>query len=124
MHMPIIGKRNRRDIEGLTSGGRKFIDLNDYKFSGEMEDTKSVVRVAEINRLEDLRKISPYIFDGDILILDCTSAFTEDYTIRRITEEVKKLVKDNNGDVAGISKNYLVVTPPGTVIDRNKIKAY
>ncbi|MCL5782618.1 MAG: cell division protein SepF [Candidatus Thermoplasmatota archaeon] len=121
--MAILKRKSQKEDEDR-SGSRKFIDLNDYKFQEEKEETGSTIRVAEIGRLEDIRKISSYIYDGDILVLDCSSISSEEYMMRRITEEIKRVVKDINGDVAGISKSYLIVSPPGTVIDRNRIKSY
>lgn len=122
--MAILKRKTSKDDSEENNGMRKFIDLNDYKFQEEMEETKSIVRVAEIRRLEDVRKIGQYIYDGDILIIDCTQISSEDYIMKRVTEEVKRLVKDINGDVAGVSKSFLVVTPPGIAIDRNRIRSY
>lgn len=122
--MAILKRKSSKGDSEEKDGMRKFIDLNDYKFQEELEETRSVIRVAEVRRLEDVRKIGQYIYEGDILIIDCTAISSEEYIMKRITEEVKRLVKDINGDVAGVSKSFLVVTPPGIAIDRNRIKSY
>ncbi len=120
--MAILKRKPSREEQQDKDGVRKFIDLNDFKFQEEKEDIRSVARVAEIRRLEDARKISQYVFDGDILLIDCTAVSSEDYTMRRITEEVRRMVRDSNGDVAAVGKSFLLVTPPGIAIDRNRIK--
>jgi SepF-like predicted cell division protein (DUF552 family) len=63
------------------------------------------------------------VYNGNILILDYTSIANDELTLKRITNELKYVVKDMNGDVAGIAKNMMIVTPRGIKVDRNKIRA-
>ena len=120
--MAILKRKSSKEVQTDSEGVRKFIDLNEFKFQEEKADIRYVARVAEIRRLEDVRKISQYIFEGDILLIDCTAVSAEDYTMKRITEELRRLVRDSNGDVALVGKSFLLVTPPGIAIDRNRIK--
>lgn len=124
MVMAILKRKSQRENSQESDGKRKFIDLNDFKFQEESEEIRSVVRVAEVRKLEDIRKIGQFIYEGDIMVIDCSPVSSEDYIMKRITEEVKRLVKDMNGDVAGISKNFLLVTPAGIAIDRNRIRSF
>ena len=115
--------RRRKPSEGF--GGtepRKYIDLNEYDTGVELTATGPMVRVAEIYRYEDLRHLSDYVYNGDILLLDYTSIANDDLTLRRIISELKSIAKDVNGDVVGIGKNFLVVTPTGIKISRKKIR--
>lgn len=121
--MAILKRKSQKENSEDKDGMRKFIDLNDFRFQEDSEEIRSVVRVAEVRKLEDVRKIGQYIYEGDIMVIDCSPVSSEDYIMRRITEEVKRLVKDMNGDVAGISKNFLLVTPSGIAIDRNRIRS-
>ncbi len=121
--MAILKRKSQKGGPVDSEGKRKFIDLNDFKFQDSDEDIRSVIRVAEVRKLEDIRRIGQYIYEGDIMVIDCSPVSSEDYMMKRITEEVKKLVKDMNGDVAGISKNFLLVTPSGIAIDRNRIRS-
>ncbi len=121
--MAILKRKSSKEESEEKGGMRKFIDLNDFKFQEEMEEIRSVVRVAEVRKLEDVRKIGQFIYEGDIMVIDCSPISSEDYIMKRVTEEVKRLVKDMNGDVAGISKNFLLVTPSGIAIDRNRIRS-
>ncbi len=122
--MAILKRKSSKEESEEKGGMRKFIDLNDFKFQEDMEEIRSVVRVAEVRKLEDVRKIGQFIYEGDIMVIDCSPISSEDYIMRRVTEEVKRLVKDMNGDVAGISKNFLLVTPSGIAIDRNRIRSF
>lgn len=121
-----ILKRKSSHVDNEKPGTRKFIDLNDYKFPEMRDESKAVVRVAEIAKFEDVRKISPFIYDGNILILDCSPVSREEYLMTRIKDELKRIVRDVNGDVAGLGTNgaYFVVTPPGISIDRQRIRAF
>ncbi len=101
---------------------RKYIDLNEYDTGIDITATGPMVRVAEIYRYEDLRHLSDFVYNGDILVLDYTSIANDDLTLRRIISELKSIAKDVNGDVAGIGKNYLMVTPTGVKISRKKIR--
>lgn len=121
--MAILKRKSQKGAPVDSEGKRKFIDLNDFKFQDSDEDIRSVIRVAEVRKLEDIRRIGQYIYEGDILVIDCSPVSSEDYMMKRITEEIKRLVKDMNGDVAGISKNFLLVTPSGIAIDRNRIRS-
>jgi SepF-like predicted cell division protein (DUF552 family) len=42
--------------------------------------------------------------------------------LERSTNELKRVVKDINGDIAGLGRNWLIVTPNGIKIDRRKIR--
>ncbi len=121
--MAILRRKSQKGEPVDSEGKRKFIDLNDFKFQDSTEEIRSVVRVAEVRKLEDIRKIGQFIYEGDIMVIDCSPVSSEDYLMKRITEEIKRLVKDMNGDVAGISKNFLLVTPAGIAIDRNRIRS-
>ncbi|MDP8011237.1 MAG: cell division protein SepF [Thermoplasmata archaeon] len=108
------------------SGGaepRKYLDLNDYEPSIELGSTGPVVRVGEVFRYEDLKDLTEYVYNGDILILDYTALADDELTMRRIINELKSVAKDVDGDVVAIGKNYLFITPSGIKIDRNKIRA-
>jgi SepF-like predicted cell division protein (DUF552 family) len=102
-----------------------FIDLGAMEFEDEAEGlagAKAAVRMAEILRYEDLHNISKLAYQGDIVILDYTSIANDPVSVRRMSLELKNIAKDTKGDVAGIAKNLLALTPAGIRIDRNKIR--
>lgn len=120
--MALFNKKASKQSGSGKEGTRKFIDLNDYKFPAEGTDSRNVVRVAEIAELEDLRKISELIYENNIVILDCSSISGDDFTMTRVKDELKRVVKDVSGDLAAISNSYLLVTPPGISIDRRRVR--
>lgn len=107
-----------------TSGEGEYIDLEKYveKEAIKQEKANMYVRVGEIQRYEDLKAILDYVCGGNVLILDFSPLAEEEVVLKRITSEIKKLVSDINGDVAGIGNNLMVITPTGVKIDRKKLR--
>lgn len=100
-----------------------YIDLSDMTFEDEASpDAQMLVKVGEIYRYEDLGAITSHVYNGNIVLLDITSIANDDLTMKRVSSELRNIVRDVNGDVAGIAKNLLMITPSGVRIDRNKIR--
>jgi uncharacterized protein len=102
-----------------------FLDLGAMAFedeAGALAGNKGTVRLAEILRFEDLHHVSKLAYQGDIVLLDYTSIANDPIAVKRMSVDLKNVVKDTGGDVAGIAKNLLAVTPAGIRIDRNKIR--
>ncbi len=122
--MPILKRKTVKPSERYNvREPRKYIDLNQYDSGVEAKASGPVVRVAEVYRYEDVRRLSDIVYNGDILIIDYSSIANDDLTLRRIISELKSIARDTNGDVAGIGKNYLIITPNGMRVARKKIKA-
>ncbi len=104
----------------------QYIDLTDMVFDDESltgtEGARTVVKVGEMFRYEDLSSLSKEVYDDNIVIIDFTSIANDDLTMKRVTAELKNIARDVEGDVAGVGKNLLMVTPRGIKIDRNKMK--
>jgi len=109
-----------------TMGAEQYIDLTEMVFDDESvmdsEEAKTVVKVGEMFRYEDLSNLTNHVYAGNILILDYTSIANDDLTMKRLTAELKNVSRDVGGDVAGVGKNLLMITPRGIRIDRNKIR--
>jgi uncharacterized protein len=83
---------------------------------------KGTIRMAEILRFEDLHAVSKLAYQGDIVVIDYTSIANDQVAVRRMSLDLKNVAKDIGGDVAGIAKNLLCLTPAGIRIDRQKIR--
>lgn len=126
MRMTIIKRK------GFTPKGEKdeavvetesYIDLSEMDFEGEgAGDAAMLVKVGEIYRYEDLGMLTSNVYNGNILLLDITSIANDDLTLKRVTSELRNVARDTGGDVAGVGKNLLAMTPAGVRIDRNKIR--
>jgi len=102
-----------------------FLDLGNMQFedeAGALAGTKGTVRLAEVLRFEDLHQITKLAYQGDIVLLDYTSIANDQMAVKRMSIDLKNVAKDTGGDVAGIAKNLLAITPAGIRIDRQKIR--
>lgn len=103
----------------------KFIDLGEMDVADlEMDGGEGgfEVKVAEIHRFEDLSNITTEVYKGNVLVVDFGAISSDDTAMRRMSNELKAVARDVHGDVAGIAKNMLVVTPGGVSIDRKVLR--
>ena len=101
-----------------------YIDLEEYAEDTELFDQTAsmMVRVAEITTYDDLREFANYVYQGNLLLLDFSAIAGDDIVLRRVTSDLKKLVSDINGDIAGMGKTQMIVAPTGVKIDRRKAR--
>ncbi len=110
---------------GATS---EYIDLEQYVAEtgsgvGTIKgDAATYVRVAEIHKYDELRELANYVYRGNMLLLDFTPIAQDEVILKRVTGELKKLVTDIGGDIAGLGKTMFIVTPTGMAIDRTKYR--
>jgi SepF-like predicted cell division protein (DUF552 family) len=114
----IFGDKKTSDAEG-------YVDLEKYMEStgGEaLGDAKMYVRVGEIQRYEDLKDFTDYIYGGNVLILDFSPIADEEVILKRITNDLRELAKEINGDIAGIGNNQMIITPANVKVERRKLR--
>ncbi|NLK26469.1 MAG: cell division protein SepF [Euryarchaeota archaeon] len=113
--------RARDDVTSVETD--QYIDLGSMHFEGEgSADGRDLIKVAEIYRYEDINTITQPVYDGAVVIIDYAPIANDTDTLRRITSELKAVARDTNGDVAAIGNDFIVISPSGIRIDRNKIR--
>jgi len=113
----IFGDKKTGNVKG-------YVDLEKYVYSSEDQTApaKMHVRVGEIQRYEDLKEFTDYIYGGNLLILDFSPIAEEEVILKRITADLKKLTGEINGDIAGIGNNLMIVSPSDVKIERRKLR--
>ncbi|RKY95759.1 MAG: hypothetical protein DRQ06_02990 [Candidatus Hydrothermota bacterium] len=112
----ILGDKKSGDIEG-------YIDLEKYvESTSETPPASMYVRVGEIQRYEDLKNFTDYVYGGNVLILDFSPIAEEEVILKRITNDLKKMVQEINGDIAGIGNNLMIIAPSNVKVDRRKLR--
>ena len=113
----IFGDKQSSDVGG-------YVDLEKYVDStGEGQaGARMFVRVGEIQRYEDLKEFTDYVYGGNVLILDFSPIAEEEVILKRITADLKKLAKEINGDIAGIGNNMMIIAPSEVKIERRKLR--
>lgn len=104
--------------------GRSYIDLGVLKGRepGPSKTGGPLVKFAEIDGYRQIPELSNLVYEGNILVLDFTPIANDDLELKRTITELKRVVEDINGDIAGVSQNLLMVTPKGIGIDKKKLK--
>jgi len=113
----ILGEKKTGDVGG-------YIDLEKYVEStgGSAAGAKMFVRVGEIQRYEDLKEFTDYVYGGNVLILDFSPIAEEEVILKRITSDLKKLSEEINGDIAGIGNNLMIIAPADVKVERRKLR--
>jgi len=121
----------KKPLKWLVEGGSavesdSYIDLGEIPFEEEGaalgEPARTMVRVAEVYRPEDINELTTHLYSGNILIIDYSAIANDEFALKTITAQLKDTCRDTGGDVAGVGRNMLMATPSGIKIDRNKIK--
>ena len=112
----IFGEKRSGDVGG-------YVDLEKYMESTAADiPAKMHVRVGEIQRYEDLKQFTDYVYGGNVLLLDFSPIADEEVLLKRVTNDLKSMVSEINGDIAGIGKNMMIVSPSEVKIDRRKLR--
>jgi SepF-like predicted cell division protein (DUF552 family) len=117
-----MGLMKRIMGEETKSSKSDFVDLGEYDVAVKDEPATCLVKVAEITRFEDVTDLAEQVYGGHIVILDIRNVVKDEFQLRRITSELRKVATDVGGDVAGIAEGLLCVTPRGVKVDRQKIR--
>ena len=112
----IFGDKKTGDVGG-------YVDLEKYvESTGGEAGSKMQVRIGEIQRYEDLKDFTDYVYGGNVLILDFSPIAEEEVILKRITNDLKKLTQEINGDIAGIGNNLMIIAPSDVKIERRKLR--
>lgn len=111
-----LGEKKTTTTEG-------YIDLEKYTDAqaGSMIGARMRVAIGDIQRYEDLKELTNFVYGGNVLILDFTAISDQEVLLKRVTNELKRITDDIGGDVAGIGNNLMVVSPNGVKVDRRKL---
>ena len=116
MFNKILGDKKSGDVGG-------YVDLEKYvEETGRSMDAQMYVRVGEINRYEDLKEFTDYVYGGNVLILDFSPIADEEVILKRITNDLKQMIKEINGDIAGIGNNMMIIAPTNVKVERRKLR--
>ncbi len=118
-------KTSKRSIKGDRFGSEEYIDLGELIDEVDIrEEAETLIKVAEVHRYEDVRNVTEEVYEGNILLVDTESIAGNKDVMRRVHSELKAVANDVNGDIAGVSNNFIAITPAGIGISRSKIKPY
>jgi len=124
-----LKKKTHLKKKGKSSdlGGEEYIDLthlSEKEEKGEIFEADTLIKIAEVHRYEDVRDVTEEVYDGNILLVDIEAIAGSKDSMERVQSELKAVASEVSGDVARVGNNFIVLTPEGIGIDRQKIKPF
>ncbi len=111
-------------ILGESGSSRKtgdYVELSADDLSAEDLEAERQIKIAKIGDKSDVIDIKDEIYDGNIVIADITRHSTQDRTMEHITDELKRVAKEVNGDIVQKDDDQLIISPTGVRISRERI---
>ncbi len=112
-----IFRRNEEYDEELDTEEEDYIEVNILG----AKDTKGkiVIKVEKLNDFADTERVLKLLREGSIVFLKIKNLREKDIgELKRAVEKLKKSVIANNGDIAGVEENWLVLTPEYAAVER------
>lgn len=97
------------------------LDLSEFEDEFEYEAPRMYVKIAELTGLEQLPDLKKEVYGGNALLIDISNTKRDKLTLERAIKELKQVVGDIHGDIAGIGEDQILVTPKSVKIDRTKV---
>ncbi len=110
------GTKSKSGVDEYTE-----LDLGKYQEILDSEPAETYIRVAELTHFNELPGLKKEIYDGNILMIDISNIKADKLLLDRALKDLKDVVADVRGDIAGIKDDQVLVTPSGIRIDRSKI---
>jgi len=111
-------------ILGDSGGSRQtedYVELSADDLATDDVDATMQVRIAQIDDKSDVIDIKDEVYDGNIVIADITRHTTQDRTMEHITDELKQVAKEVQGDIVQKDEDQLIITPTGVGISRERL---
>ncbi len=112
----LLGKSEKVPVEEYEE-----LDLSEYEAEIESEGT-TYIKVAEVTGINEIPEIRRQIYEGNIVIADIAYIKHDKLTFERVLKDLRLLAEDVNGDIVGLGEDYIIITPTGIKVDRNKIR--
>ncbi len=108
-----------RKIFGAASPEEKeaYIEVN--VMDSEHKSGRLGIRVEKLTDFSDTDRVLKAIRAGNIVFLKIKGLRDKDLgELKRAVEKLKKTVIANNGDIAGVEEEWLILTPEYVVVER------
>ena len=97
------------------------LDLDQYEDIEEDAPAETYIRFAELSNLDGIPDIRKEIYDGNVVIVDISLIKRDQMILERALRDLRDVVSDVQGDIAGLGEDMVVTTPTGIKIDRTRI---
>ncbi len=97
------------------------ISLDDYDEVIEDAPAETYIRVAELSNLDGIPDLRKEIYGGNIVIVDISLIKRDKMILERALRDLRDVVSDVHGDIAGLGEDMVITTPTGIKIDRTRL---
>ena len=97
------------------------LDLTKYEEVLDEEPAETYVRVAELTNLNELTALKKEIYSGNIVMIDISNIKADKLMLDRALKDLKDVVIDVHGDIAGIKDDQVLVTQIGRASCRERV---
>jgi uncharacterized protein len=88
----------------------------------ESSNTALFVKIATVGDIKDCPRIKDEIYNGNIVVMDIAQLRADKVMYERVLKDMKEVAKDVNGDIIGLGEQkYIIITPAGVKISRDKL---
>ena len=106
---------------GSTRQTEDYVELSAGDLALDEVESEMQVRIANIGDKTDVIDIKDAVYDGDVVIADITRHSTQDRTMEHITDELKQVAREVNGDIVQKDDDQLIITPSSVRISRERL---
>jgi SepF-like predicted cell division protein (DUF552 family) len=109
-------------ILGDQSGNAEdYAELDIADVETGAEEASMAVHIAEIQGQQDVMAIKDAVYDGDAVVADITRLRTDDSTVERVTDELRQVAREVDGDIVQKGDDQIIIVPAGVHISREKL---
>jgi len=77
------------------------------------------ISIEHLNEFADTEKVLKHVRKGNVIFLKIKGLREKDIgELKRAVEKLKKAIIANNGDIAGVEQDWLILTPAVVSVDR------
>lgn len=113
-------KNQLSKIDGSEEEGENYVALEGRKY-----DQKLQVKTYALTEFEDIKKIGKCVREGQSVVLVDLKPLKEKDIIdlKRSVNKLKAVSQEVQGDIAGLSGDWIVMTPGGISVERQVLQA-
>jgi SepF-like predicted cell division protein (DUF552 family) len=119
----IFGRKRMRfklfgnEIEEPAEEGEGWVEVN-MEESGSFPG-KVGITIEKLNEFADTERILRAVRKGNVIFLKIKGLKEKDIgELKRAVEKLKKAIVANNGDIAGVEQDWLILTPESANVER------
>tara|TARA_B100001029_G_scaffold179731_1_gene190619 strand:+ start:5044 stop:5400 length:357 start_codon:yes stop_codon:yes gene_type:complete len=103
----------------------QFFDLRSWsadKAEDYGEKASMIVQTILLSKSDQVNRITSELHDGNIVLIDYTPLTSDQETLHKILAELERAIADIDGDLVGVSQKWIIATPNGVRVAREKLK--